>query len=75
MATREEIRITVPLDEVLELLGLVSKIEILDVTYCDDLLPMAQQAVRLAQMRAGEASNILYRWTHGEQYAKELADD
>lgn len=66
MTIQEGIKITVPLDEILELLRLVTRIEVPDVTYCDDLLPMAQQAVRLSRMYAGDASNILYKWTHGE---------
>ena len=74
MRKLEEIKITVPLADILELIRLMSRIEMPDVTYCDDILPMAQQAVRLSKMNAGEASNILYGWTHGEEYAKELVD-
>ena len=59
---KEEILTTVPQSEIRELLRLMTSIECPDVTYCDDLLPMAQQAVRLSKMRASEASDILYKW-------------
>ena len=62
MPSREEIKLTVPLSEVLELLKLVTMIEMPDVTYGEDMLVMAQQAVRLNRMKATDASNILYKW-------------
>ena len=64
MTKQEEPQIAVPLSEILELLRLVTKIEIPDVTYGEDMLVMAQQALRLNKRCAGEASDILYKWTH-----------
>ena len=60
--TEEPISITVPLSEILEILRLVSAIEMPDVTYSEYMLIMAQQALRLNKMRAGDASNILHKW-------------
>ena len=58
-------RITVPLSEIFDLLRLVRRIELPDVTYSEDMLEMAQQAIRLSKRDANEASEILYKWTHG----------
>lgn len=42
-----------------ELLRLMHKIEFVNVTYTDDMLVMAQQAIRLMKRYAGAATEIL----------------
>ncbi|KKK60850.1 hypothetical protein LCGC14_3020230 [marine sediment metagenome] len=64
MSKQTEITITMPLDELNEILQLANAIALPDVTYCDDLLPMAQQAVRLSQRRAQIIQGILFRYVH-----------
>lgn len=63
----EEIKVTVPLSELLELLRLITKIEYPSVTYEDNNLVMAQQAIRNSKRYANEASAILYQWTHTKE--------
>lgn len=65
---QEEIKMTVPLNEIIELQRLMSKIQIPDVTYCDDLLPMAQQAIRLSRRYAERAQDILFTWRGVSNY-------
>lgn len=62
MAKREEIYIEVRVSEVRELERLITKIEIPDVTYSEDVLVMAQQALRLSKLHATTISGILHGW-------------
>ena len=64
----EEVTISVSLSSMLELLRLITHIQCPDVTYCEDNLVMAQQAIRLSKMYASNASDILYEWTHGVEH-------
>ena len=59
----EPLTIAVPLGEILEVLRLVSKIQVPEVPYCEDMLLMTQQALRSSLRYAEEAGNILYKWT------------
>ena len=62
MSNQEELTITMPVDELKEILQLANTIVIPDVTYCDDLLPMAQQAVRVSQRKAQIIQGILFKY-------------
>ncbi len=55
--------ITVPLSEIKQLQRLVIRIEMPDVTYNEDILVMAQQALRLNKINARFAGDILLKWT------------
>ena len=61
--SEKAIYLTVPLNDTLEILRLLDRIARPEVTYCDDLLPMAQQAVRLSRMQANEAIDIIHKWS------------
>lgn len=75
MGKQEEIKVTVPLSEVLEILRLVTNIEYPNCTYVpEESLLMADNAIRQMKQSAGAISNILYTWTHVEQYYKELVN-
>ena len=56
------VEVTIPLEVIDDLLKLLGKIEYPDVTYCDGMLIMAQQAIRLSRRCAYEASALLYKW-------------
>jgi len=73
MGERTPTMITVPLDEVLELIRLSSGIEYPNCTYVpDNELTMAQNAVRLMQQKASNISDILYKWGKwGHQHQQE----
>lgn len=58
----DEILVTVRQVEIQELARLLDSIAYPDVTFNEDMLTMAHQAIRLSKLRATEARNILYRW-------------
>ena len=62
MSKRKEVQ----LSEILELQSLLREIEYPNVTYNDDILVMAQQAIRMSRRYAAYAANILYKWTGQE---------
>ena len=62
MFNQEEVTITLPLDELNEILRLANKIALPDVTYCDDKLVMADQAIRLSRMAANSMQEILFKY-------------
>ena len=59
------ISVTVLQSEIHELVELLARIQLPDVTYSDDMLQMAQQALRLNRMKAESANEILYGWLNG----------
>ena len=62
MSQENEIRIDVPLWEIQDMIKLITKIQFTDVTYNEDMLVLAQQALRLNKMNANDISETLYKW-------------
>ncbi len=63
----QPIMITVPLSEILEILSLSSAIESPTAVFRkEDRLAMANEVVEKSIATAGQISNILHKWTHGE---------
>ena len=60
----DKIYISVPLKDSIELERLMRKIEMPDVTYDDEILLMAQQAIRLSRRYADEAHTIIRKWNY-----------
>ena len=57
-----ELRVSVPQGEIRELLRAMNKIMYPDVTYCEDSLEMANQAIRLNKVFAENGEIILGKW-------------
>lgn len=74
MTEQEEIKITVPLSDILELIRLSNSIEYPNCTFLpDEPLLMADNAVRLIGQAASNIADILHRWVHDKSYYEELA--
>ena len=63
MIKQEEVKVTVPLRDLQELLRLVNMIEYPEVTYNSDKLVMAEHAIRRTKLYAEQMEDIITRWS------------